>query len=58
MTLLLALSTGLRAGMNASDGDMRMESLLHSYLLERLLDPARLLGIPALKLCFPSPYLF
>lgn len=27
------ISTGLRAGMNAGGGDMRTESLVHSYIL-------------------------
>lgn len=28
------IRTGLRAGMKASDGDIRTESLIHRYLLE------------------------
>lgn len=52
MTLLLALVLA-----KASVGVIRAESLVHSYHLERLLDPEHLLGIPALKLCFSSLYL-
>lgn len=51
------ISAGLKAGMKASDGDTRTESLVHSYFLEMPLHQECLLGTPAVKLCFSSLYL-